>query len=397
MEFKRLTSTDTETYEKAMKLYAVSFPKHEQREEASQKAIMSDADYHFDCIYDSEDMVGIMLYWETETFIYIEHFCISPEMRNKQLGQKALEYLASQTDKKIQYIRYADDFILSVNGSREECIEIKKKLSQYISEVLKMQLSDEKTLITHSSNHARFLGYDISVRRNAKIKSKNGGVSLRTLNNKVELLIPLKEKINRFMFDKGVIFQKKDGSLFPTHRSYMIHMSDLEIISTYNSELRGICNYYNLASNYCQLRYFAYLMEYSCLKTLAAKHNTKISKIIAKFKDGKGGWGIPYETKSGKKRCYFAKYSDCKDSKDGTDNISNAAVIYGYSRNTLEERLKAKVCELCGDTNAEYYEIHHVHKVKDLKGKNDWERAMIAKRRKTLVLCRNCHYKVHNQ
>lgn len=80
----------------------------------------------------------------------------------------------------------------------------------------------------------------------------------------------------------------------------MIHMSDLEIISTYNSELRGICNYYNLASNYCQLRYFAYLMEYSCLKTLAAKHNTKISKIIAKFKDGKGGWGIPYETKSGK-------------------------------------------------------------------------------------------------
>ena len=303
----------------------------------------------------------------------------------------------SQTDKKIQYIRYADDFILSVNGSREECIEIKKKLSQYISEVLKMQLSDEKTLITHSSNHARFLGYDISVRRNAKIKSKNGGVSLRTLNNKVELLIPLKEKINRFMFDKGVIFQKKDGSLFPTHRSYMIHMSDLEIISTYNSELRGICNYYNLASNYCQLRYFAYLMEYSCLKTLAAKHNTKISKIIAKFKDGKGGWGIPYETKSGKKRCYFAKYSDCKDSKDGTDNISNAAVIYGYSRNTLEERLKAKVCELCGDTNAEYYEIHHVHKVKDLKGKNDWERAMIAKRRKTLVLCRNCHHKVHNQ
>ena len=114
-------------------------------------------------------------------------------------------------------------------------------------------------------------------------------------------------------------------------------------------------------------------------------------------KDGKGGWGIPYETKSGKKRCYFAKYSDCKDSKDGTDNISNAAVIYGYSRNTLEERLKAKVCELCGDTNAEYYEIHHVHKVKDLKGKNDWERAMIAKRRKTLVLCRNCHHKVHNQ
>ncbi len=101
MEFKRLTSAEGETYEKGMKLYEVSFPKHEQREEASQKAIMSDADYHFDCIYEGDDMVGIILCWETESFIYIEHFCISPEMRNKQLGQKALEYLASQTDKKI--------------------------------------------------------------------------------------------------------------------------------------------------------------------------------------------------------------------------------------------------------------------------------------------------------
>lgn len=101
MEFKRLTSTDTETYEKAMKLYAVSFPKHEQRDAAAQEAIMSNDDYHFDCIYNGGNWVGLILYWETEDFIYIDHFCILPEMRNKQLGQKALEYLASRTDKKI--------------------------------------------------------------------------------------------------------------------------------------------------------------------------------------------------------------------------------------------------------------------------------------------------------
>ena len=303
----------------------------------------------------------------------------------------------SQTDKKIQYIRYADDFIISVNGNREECVEIKNKLSQFIRDKLKMQLSNEKTLITHSSNHARFLGYDVSVRRIDKIKAKKGGITARTLNNKVELLVPLKEKINHFMFDKGVVIQKKDGTLSSTHRNYLIHMSDLEIISTYNSELRGICNYYSLASNYCKLDYFAYLMEYSCLKTLAAKYKTHISKIIAKFKDGNGGWGIPYQTKKGTKRCYFAKYTDCRNGKNYTDNISKAAIIYGYSRNTLEKRINAEICELCGGTTAKYYEVHHVHKVKDLKGKTDWERAMIAKKRKTLVVCRKCHHKIHNQ
>ena len=117
-------------------------------------------------------------------------------------------------------------------------------------------------------------------------------------------------------------------------------------------------------------------------------------KIIDKFKDGDGKWGVPYETKQGKKRCYFAKYADCKGARNPADIISNAAVVYGYSTNTLENRLKAKVCELCGTTESDHCEIHHVNKVKNLKGKEKWEIAMIAKRRKTLVVCRDCHRKV---
>ena len=54
-------------------------------------------------------------------------------------------------------------------------------------------------------------------------------------------------------------------------------------------------------------------------------------------------------------------------------------------------------CELCGKTDAEHYEIHHVRKVKDLKGKELWEQNMIAKRRKTIVVCRECHYKIHGR
>lgn len=298
----------------------------------------------------------------------------------------------AQTDKKLKYVRYADDFLIAVKGSREDCQWIKGKLAEFIGDVLKMELSEDKTLITHSSKCARFLGYDVRVRRSGKIKRGGPGhVKMRTLNGGVELLVPLNDKIRQFVFTKGAAIQKEDGSMFPVHRKYLIGLTDLEIVSVYNAELRGICNYYGMASNFCKLHYFAYLMEYSCLKTLASKHKTSLSKIIDKFNDGTGKWGVPYETKLGSKRRYFANYADCKGKGSATDYISNAAVVYGYAVNTLENRLKAKVCELCGTTESNHYEVHHINKLKNLKGKEQWEIAMIAKHRKTLVVCRNCH------
>lgn len=316
----------------------------------------------------------------------------------KLLSQEMLKTPSkSQTDKVIKYVRYADDFIIGVNGNRKDCVEIKHKLTEFIGAMLKMELSEEKTLITHSNQKARFLGYDIRVRRDNKT-IKHGAATQckrRTLSNKTELSIPFESKIHDFIFYKGIAEQRKYGTLFPVHRKHLVNFTDLEIISTYNIELRGICNYYNLAVNFDKLNYLAYLMEYSCLKTLAAKHKSKISKIKHKFRDKCGNWGIPYETKTGKKRCYFAKYSDCRDTKKPEDRIFTPSVIYGTTRNSLEKRLKAKVCELCGTTEAKSYELHHVNKVKNLKGKSAWERVMIAKRRKTLSVCKMCHTNIH--
>ena len=228
----------------------------------------------------------------------------------------------AQTDKKLKYVRYADDFLIAVKGNREDCQWIKSKLAEFIGDTLKMELSEDKTLITHSSKCARFLGYDVRVRRSGKIKRGGPGhVKMRTLNGGVELLVPLNDKIRQFVFTKGVAIQKKDGSMFPVHRKYLVGLTDLEIVSVYNAELRGICNYYGMASNFCKLHYLAYLMEYSCLKTLASKHKTSLSKTIDKFNDGTGKWGIPYETKQGNKRRYFANYADCKGKGPATDYI----------------------------------------------------------------------------
>lgn len=304
----------------------------------------------------------------------------------------------SQTDKKMKYIRYADDFLIAVNGNREDCVEIKRKLSEFTGITLKMELSEEKTLITHSNECARFLGYDVRVRRDGKIKhGAAGNKKKRTLNNNTELSIPFDDKIHKFLFSKGVVEQKADGTLFPIARPSLFRQTDFEIVSTFNAELRGICNYYSLAGNFSKLNFFAYLMEYSCLKTMAGKHKSTISQIVSQHQDGKGKWGIPYQTKNGEKRLYFADYTEAKKVRSACDFITNAALMNGSTRNTFEQRLNANVCELCGNTESDHYEIHHVHKVKDLKGKEPWERAMIAKRRKTLVVCRDCHKKIHRQ
>jgi len=298
----------------------------------------------------------------------------------------------SQTDKKISYIRYADDFLIGVKGSSDDCQMIKRKLSEFIKDTLKMELSEEKTLITHSNQYARFLGYDVRVRRSGVIKPNGRGSTQRTMSNHVELAIPLKDKINKFLFDNKVI-QQKDGKFEPIKRDGLLRLTDLEIVSSYNAELRGICNYYNLAGNFYMLNYFDYLMEYSCLKTLAGKHKTTINKIKRKYRDKQGRWCIPYETKKGRKYLYLAKYSECEE-KNPNDTKSNMVLIHKNTRSTFESRLKAKVCELCGTTESEHYEIHHVNKIKNLKGKEPWEIMMIAKRRKTMVLCWHCHKKV---
>ena len=86
---------------------------------------------------------------------------------------------------------------------------------------------------------------------------------------------------------------------------------------------------------------------------------------------------------------------DCKNPVSFDETIIDYTLRYGNNRNTLEKRLSAEVCELCGKAGVPL-EIHHVNKVKNLKGKEYWEQVMIAKQRKTLALCHQCHTNIHH-
>lgn len=304
-----------------------------------------------------------------------------------------------QTNKKFTFVRYADDWLVGVCGTKAECEALKVEIADFLSNELHLELSEEKTHITHSSKDARFLGYNVSVRRCQKIKGfkmKSGKRrKSRTLHLKVALKIPHSEKIERFLFAKKIIIQTPDGRFKPVHRAALLNMSDSEIVEHYNAEARGLLNYYNLAVDYHTLDYFCYLMEYSCLKTLACKHKSSVRKMIRQYKDGKT-WSVPYETVKGTKRVRPVKVADCKKNK------ANAATDIVFSRtryawkSTIRQRLNARICELCGTRTAELYEVHVVRNLSEL-GNLDWELAMKANRRKTLVVCPACHNRIHGR
>lgn len=96
MNFERITDPLHPMYKQALELYQLSFPLHEQREAFSQTAILNDDAYHFELIYDAGIFVGLVLYWEHLDYIYIEHFCILPQMRNRQYGKSVLSFLKKQ-------------------------------------------------------------------------------------------------------------------------------------------------------------------------------------------------------------------------------------------------------------------------------------------------------------
>lgn len=266
------------------------------------------------------------------------------KLRKRWKAQLLQTPCASKTDKVMKYIRYADNFIIGVKGSREDCEKIKAQFADFISNQLKMELSQEKTLITHSSQYAKFLGYLVRVRRDSTAKPVRNHL-IRSLNGKVELCVPFQEKIIPFLFRKSIIKQKPDGTIEPIARKFLYTFTDLEIMTIYNAELREMCNYYGLAHNFHGLKYFANLMECSCLKTLAGKHKTTTRKIRGKYQVGKT-WGISYETAKGKKLCRFANFRDCKKTRSFSETIIDYTLQPGSTQTTLGKQLSAKIREL---------------------------------------------------
>lgn len=301
--------------------------------------------------------------------------------------------------KRLQYNRYADDFLIAINGSKEDAINVKEQVRIFLEDELKLTMSEEKTHVTHSSNKVRYLGYDIRISRSQDVKRTKKGLQ-RVWKGKVQLFVP-KEKWISKLHEYGAFRIKKDeeGKEYwkPMHRGALMHLDEVSIISKYNSELRGLYNYYRMAINSSNLGKFHSMMRGSCLKTIAAKHDTSVAKTYARLKTEGADFGVNYKTRAGVKRCEF--YNDgYKRNKNVAPEFADIMPIYRVQirPKSLAGRLKSGKCEACGNSPVKVY-MHHVKRLKDLKAENEFELLMIEKRRKSLALCPTCHEKAINK
>ena len=325
-----------------------------------------------------------------------------PEMqaRLKELQklQMSIPSVIEDTDKyiRLRYCRYADDFICGVAGSFEIASEIHDRIEGFLEDGLRLELSHEKTGIRRLSRGADFLSFKICAPKGSgrvlKTKTRGSFGNKRTLQGKVMIEVP-ERKLIEFCNKHGYgdWYQKK-----AIHRSTLATLSDNEIVEIYNREFRGLANYYSIADFHKQsLGRLAFIWKKSLFKTLARKYKCKMSKIARRLRIPSKGFFLRYELKGKTKLLQVFDLRDMKKT-EYSDELPLTAHLFN-SGTELIQRLEAEQCEYCGDSDSSV-EVHHIHKLRDLKKKShleNWQKVMIAKQRKTLVLCKSCHNLLH--
>ena len=298
--------------------------------------------------------------------------------------------------RRLRYVRYADDFVLGFIGTKAEAQQVKESLETFLRDSLKLELSREKTLITHATSQAaRFLGYELVNQQANDQFDRNGR---RRVNGQIGLRVPAN------VIEQHCQAYMRKGK--PAHRSYLLHDEDYSIVAQYQSEFRGVVNYYLPAYNVAHLGRLRGVMEMSLARTLAAKHKSSARKMRRQYKS-------VVDTEHGPRVCLKVVKQRDNDKPPRVAYFGGIplkrqrqAVLvdqqpqrYQSGRNELIKRLEADVCEMCDSTVG--VEVHHIRALRDLnvKGRREkpkWVQIMAARQRKTLVVCRTCHMDIHH-
>lgn len=306
--------------------------------------------------------------------------------------------------RRMSYVRYCDDFLISFTGTKAEAREILAQVEEFLSAKLGFNTNESKSKITHArSGQAKFLGYGISIHHSNEKLSMGKHTKRRCINGIVRLGLPkgyIRERSKQYM---------ADGK--PVHRTELIDNSVGEIIQVYQIQLRGIYNYYQYAEDVHRLYDLKHTMQASLVKTIAKKKKLTARKVYRKY-GGKvmvNGKSIKvleykYTTKSGKEgSTVWGGFSLNRQRIHTATNMQDTIAEGHYSERTdLIDRLIADKCEVCGKGGD--CVVHHIRKLKDLKkrwrgkkAKPAYVLSMIALRRKTLVVCRECHHQIHHK
>jgi group II intron reverse transcriptase/maturase len=298
--------------------------------------------------------------------------------------------------RRLRYIRYADDMLLGFTGTRAEALQIKHQLAMYLRETLKLELSQEKTLITHArTQSARFLSYDIGAQH---CNEKLAADGYRHVNATIGLRVP------KDVVKKKISLYQRGGK--PLRRLSLASCSDYTLLKTYQDEYRGFIQYYLLAVNVSWLSGYKWIVQQSLTHTLAAKYRSTTPTMAKRFR-------ATVQTPHGPRTCLEATLQRGDGQKPlvarfgGIPLVRNKEAVLvdhspietRYERREVVRRLIASTCELC-QIKDEYCVVHQVRKLAELvqmgKDRPHWAQIMLKNRRKTLIVCQACHHAIHD-
>jgi group II intron reverse transcriptase/maturase len=288
--------------------------------------------------------------------------------------------------RRLRYSRYADDHLLGFTGPKAEAEQIKTRLTQFLRDDLKLELNQDKTLITHARTQAAsYLGYHIIVQRSRTRPDVNGTIQLRVPPTVIKA--------------KSAPYRHRGK---PEHRPELTNHNDDLIIASYGAEYRGIVQYYLLAGNVFTLNRLEWVMKTSMLKTLAAKHRSTVAKMARKYR-------TTIDTPHGPRRCYearveragrkplVARFGGIPLKRQNKTILNDRQPAPATTSKQLITRLQTSRCEWCQQTGP--VQTHQVRKLTDLhtpgRPQPAWAALMAQMRRKTLVVCAECHNTIH--
>jgi len=288
--------------------------------------------------------------------------------------------------RRLRYLRYADDTLLGFTGPKAEAEEIRTRLATFLRDELKLELNEDKTLITHArTGAASFLSYEITVQHSKTRPHINGSIGLRVPRTVI------KAKCAPYL---------QHGK--PERRTELLNFDDHLIISTYGAEYRGIVQYWLLAGDVWRLNRLEWAAKTSMLKTLAAKHRSRVTPMARKYQ-------AKIDTPHGKRSCFeaivdrpgrkplVARFGGIPLKRQKKAVLDDRPPVPATTRKELVTRLHAGRCEWC-QRHADV-EVHQVRKLADLtrpgRSQPAWARLMAQMRRKTLIVCTACHQAIH--
>ena len=201
----------------------------------------------------------------------------------KKLKALRMEQFKTEASKnqvtRIEYVRYADDWMIGISGDRKLAFHIKDQVADFMKNTLAQKLHPAKTKVTDLRNgNVHFLGYEIFLPKNRPISEYKG--KGRRGQPRLRFDLPVAKVTNRYA-ERGYFKKLKNGVRPISRASYSV-LEDHVIVSHYRSIWLGLFNYYSGCTNRGRLQYIHYLLQMSCAMTLGHRHRMSCSKIFRK-------------------------------------------------------------------------------------------------------------------